>query len=209
MEAPGAVHHVVARGNARQEIVKDDVDRVGFVSRLGLAIEKHHWSCLAYCLLDNHFHLVLQTPEPNLGLGMKWLKSAYAQDFNHRHDRRGHLFGGRFYSAMLESDAHLVAAIVYVSLNPVRAGVVEHPEEWRWSSYAATIGLQPIPPFLDAHAVLELVDRHPTVARELLKNAVDETAGRDPGAARKASGSDPWGLTPYERAAPWGQTRGV
>jgi putative transposase len=87
---------VVARGNAGQVIVLDDRDRRAFFTRLERAVEQHSWSCLAYCLLDTHFHLIVETPKPNLGLGMRWLKSAYAQDFNYRHQRQGHVFGGRF-----------------------------------------------------------------------------------------------------------------
>ena len=168
VEAPGAIHHVVAKGNAGHAIVRDDTDRRAFLERLGGAVEKHRWSCLAYCLLDNHFHLIVETPEPNLGVGMQWLKSAYAQDFNHRHDRRGHLFGGRFYSMALQRNAHLAQAIVYVFLNPVRAGIVDRPEDWPWSSFGATVGLRPPPVFLQIASVLELIDPRPDVARKLL-----------------------------------------
>jgi len=129
--------------------------------------------------MDTHFHLVVETPEPNLGVGMKWLKAAYAQDFNYRHGRRGHLFGGRFYSEVIARDAHLVEAIVYVILNPVRAGMVERPEEWRWSGYRATIGLDSAPAFLDVVKTLELVDPRSGVARRLLEKAVRETARRE------------------------------
>ena len=168
VEAPGAIHHVVAKGNAGHAIVLNDTDRRAFLERLGGTVEKHRWSCLAYCLLDNHFHLIVETPEPNLGVGMQWLKSAYAQDFNHRHDRRGHLFGGRFYSVAFQRNAHLVQAIIYVLLNPVRAGVVDCPEDWPWSSFGATVGLRPPPVFLQIASVLELIDPRPDVARKLL-----------------------------------------
>jgi REP element-mobilizing transposase RayT len=194
---------VVAKGNAGQAIVRDDHDRGRLITRLSRAVELHRWSCLAYCLLDNHIHLVIETPEPNLGVGMKWLKGAYAQDFNHRHGRTGHLFGGRFYSEIIRRDAHLVSAIVYVSLNPVRAGIVDEAQHWSWSSYAATIGLVPAPPFLDVGRTLELVDDRPDVARRLLALAVAETATRDRRAVHM--GSDPWGLTPGLQG-PWGQT---
>lgn len=195
VEAHGATHHVVANGNGGQEIVRDDADRRRFMARLARAVELHRWRCLAYCLLDTHFHLVLETPEPNLGVGMKWLKASYAQDFNNRHGRRGHVFGGRFYSRVIEREAHLLASLVYVFLNPVRAGLVDRPERWVWSSYASTVGLCALPEFLAADAVLELVDPRPEVARRTLAVVVDEMAARARAAAA-SEGSDPWGLTP-------------
>ena len=193
LEAPGAIHHVVAKGNAGEAIVRDNRDRLTFVQRLAQAIAKHGWSCLAYCLLDNHFHLVVETPEPNLGVGMKWLKASYAQDFNHRYERVGHVFGGRFYSMLVERDSHLTAAIAYVALNPVRAGVVDRAENWYWSSYAAIVGLVPPAPFLEPQRVLELLDPRAEVARRVLAEAVESELLRD----REL------------RRAPRGQTRGV
>jgi putative transposase len=198
-ESPGATHHVVAKGNAGQAIARDDIDRRAFVARLARAIELHGWSCLAYCLLNSHFHLVVEPPQPNLSVGMKWLKAGYAQDFNYRHGRKGHLFGGRFYSQVIERDTHLVAAIIYVILNPVRAGIVDRAEQWPWSSYRATIGLDPALSFLDAGNVLDFVDRRPDVARRMLAEAVDETARRHhdasplrcPEAGVRPVGSDP------------------
>ncbi len=136
---------------------------------------------------------------------MKWLKAAYAQDYNYRHGRRGHVFGGRYYSVRLKSDHHLVAAIVYVSLNPLRAGVVGQPELWPWSGFAATIGLASPPPFLDRGAVLELFDSGNGRGREHLIAAVADTAARDRDVRQ---GSDPWGLTPSTRAVA-GQVRPV
>ena len=149
------------------------------MARLGRAVEMYEWVCLAYCLLDTHFHLVLQTPEPNLGVGMRWLQSVYAQDVNYRHARRGHLFGGRFYSARLKGDNHLLSAVIYVLLNPVRAGVAKHPEDWPWCSYVDTVARETSPRFLARAAVLELFDSRPSAARLRLAEAVRETLARD------------------------------
>ena len=187
VEAPGATHHVVAKGVGGSEIVADDADRRSFIARLARTVESHRWSCLAYCLLDTHFHLVVTTPEPNLGVGMKWLKAAYAQDFNHRHGRQGHVFGGRFYSEAIGRDAHLVAAIVYVALNPVRAGIVDRPERWPWSSYAATVGVVPAP--------------------ELL-NVRGSPGARAPPSGRRATHACGGGRRDGATGR-WGQTRGV
>ena len=128
------------------------------------------------------FTWYLQTLEPNLGAGMQWLQSAYAQDLNNRHKHTGHVFGGRFYSVRLADDGHLVSALVYVWLNPVRAGVVQRPEGWPWCSYAATVGFVRAPRLLARQAALELFDVRPQVASRLLVDAVE--------AARRA-GSDP------------------
>ena len=173
-EAAGAIHHVVAKGNAGDDIVSDDHDRVTLLGRISRAAELHRWVCLAYCLLDNHFHLVVQTLDPNLGRGMKWLGAGYAQDFNHRHDRRGHLFGGRFYSVVVERDAHLVSAIVYVALNPVRAGLTTRPERWPWNSYGALVGRTAAPPFFDRGRVLDFLGSDPSSAQRALALAVEE-----------------------------------
>ncbi len=187
-EASGALHHVVAKGNAGEPIVRNDVDRRGFLSRLGQSVHRHRWQCLAYCLLDTHFHLLLGTPIPNLGAGMRWLKSAHAQDVNYRHGRSGHLFGGRFYSVPIKSDDHLVSALVYVYLNPVRAGVARRPHEWEWSSYGVTVRGERAPAFLNTAAVLELFGVDPTMSRIRLAAAVDETLRLD---RARWSGSDP------------------
>jgi REP element-mobilizing transposase RayT len=210
-EAPGAIHHVVAKGNAGNEIVRDDIDRSALLERLARATELHRWSCIAYCLMDNHFHLVVQTPEANLGIGMKGLKAAYAQDFNYRHGRSGHVFGGRFYSEIVTREAHLTEAIVYVILNPVRAGIVQRPERWRWSSYAATIGLVPAPAFLDDRKVLELVDGRREVARRLLMAAVAEAVERNHRVGGKAtrSGVRPVGSDPSTLASAASRDTGV
>jgi hypothetical protein len=177
----------VAKGNAGEAIVRNDIDRRGFVVRLGQAVARNRWRCLAYCLLDTHFHLVLVTAEANLGDGMRWLASRHAQDVNFRHGRSGHLFGGRFYSVRLKSDEHLLAALVYVLVNPVRAGMTRSPADWPWSSCAATIGPARPPGFLDVEAVLELFGSDPSVSRLTIAAALDETLALD----RRRQGSDP------------------
>ena len=187
----------MAKGNGGESIVHDDVDRRAFVARLDQAVVQHRWACLACCLLDNHFHLLIRTPEPNLGVGMRWLKSAYAQDVNHRHKRTGHVFGGRFYSMRLKNDDHLLAALIYVLLNPVRAGVARLPHEWLWSSYSATVGIVVPPRFLHVAAALELFGDEPAEAQRRLAAAVAESLARD--AAAALAGSDPWGQTPAVR----------
>lgn len=169
----------MAKGSGGESIVRDEHDRTELLARIGRAVGRNRWSCLAYCILDTHFHLLVGTPAPNLGVGMQWLLSSYARDFNKRHEREGNLFHCRFYSKRVRSDEHLTSSIVYIALNPVRAGLAEQPEGWRWSSYAATVGFTAEPKFLDTSAVLELVDEHPGTAQLLLRVAVGETRARD------------------------------
>ena len=134
-EVAGGVHHVYARGNDRRRIFHDDGDRHAYLELLGLVIARQRWQCLAYCLMDNHLHLLVETPEPNLGAGMQRLHGAYGRSFNCRHRRGGHLFQGRYGSVRLKSDAHLWTAAAYIAANPVDARTCTRPEEWPWSSH--------------------------------------------------------------------------
>jgi REP element-mobilizing transposase RayT len=142
-------------------------DRSDFLEILASVIELCGWRCMSYCLMGSHYHLVVQTPAANLSVGMQLLNGRYAQRFNWRHGRRGHLFGGRFYSVLVESETHLLAALRYVARNPVEAGLCAHAADWRWSSFRATAGLEWGPRFLDVDGVLDLfgVRRHAAQAQ--------------------------------------------
>jgi REP element-mobilizing transposase RayT len=133
--------HVFARGVRKLPIYRDDEDREYFLNLLGVIGERQQWRVLGYCLMTNHFHLLLETPEPNLSEGMHRQLGAYAQWFNGRHGVEGHVFERRFQSILAKDDAHLLEIVRYVVLNPVRAGVCTHPIDYRWSSYRATVGL--------------------------------------------------------------------
>ena len=126
-----------ARGNDRQRIFKDDVDRRAYVAMLGHVVTKRAWFCLAYCLMRNHIHLLVETPEPDLDAGMHWLQGSYAKGFNRRHRRSGHLFQGRYGAKRVEDDPQLWMTADYIARNPVDAGYCTTPEEWRWSSQGA------------------------------------------------------------------------
>ncbi len=145
---PGGIYHLIARGNARGWIVRDDVDRRRFLDIFGQVVERFSWLCHSYCLMDNHYHLVVETPLPNLPSGMRQLNGLYAQFFNKRHNRCGHLFEARYRSILIEKDSYLLHVCRYVVLNPVRAGICQDPADWPWSSYRATAGLEPPEPFL-------------------------------------------------------------
>jgi len=140
IEYPGAIHHVTNRGNCKQEIYINDYMRQRFTQLLQEVVEKYDWQCHAYCLMNNHYHLLIETKDTNLSKGMQELNGRYAQLFNRIFDRSGHLFQGRFKSFLVEKDNYLLNAAIYLILNPVRARLVDHPENWPWSSYHALMG---------------------------------------------------------------------
>lgn len=154
VEFPGALYHVTSRGNGRRAIFLDDDDRTRFLQILARVRERFSWVCHAYCLLGNHYHLVVETPRANLARGMQQLGSAYAQTFNHRHGRTGHVLQGRYRAILVEKEQHLLEVARYVVLNPVRARLCRDAAEWNWSSYQATAGDAPAPPFLSVDWLL-------------------------------------------------------
>jgi putative transposase len=148
IEYEGAIYHVTSRGNARNEIFLEETDRADFLSVLRAVIRRFRWICHAYCLMDNHYHLLIETPEANLSAGMRQLNGVFTQYFNRKHGRIGHLLQGRFKAILVEKESYLLELCRYVVLNPVRARLVPRPEKWKWSSYSATAGLERSPDFL-------------------------------------------------------------
>ena len=145
---PGGIYHVTARGNRRAAIFADDADRRHFISLFAHVVARFDWRCHAYCLMTNHYHLLVETPQPNISRGMHVLNWRYAGGFNARHALAGHLFERRFHSAVVRSELHLYELARYIVLNPVRAGICVRPLDWQWSSYAAMVGAVPAPRFL-------------------------------------------------------------
>jgi putative transposase len=156
IEFENALYHVTSRGNERRPIFRTDRDRTTFLRLLGEAAARFGWSVTAYVLMTNHFHLVIQTPQPNLSRGMQWLNGTYAGWFNHAHKRCGHLFQGRFHAILIEKETYFAEVLRYIVLNPVRAKMVEGPEDYRWSSYRATAGLEARPAWLDLASALQM-----------------------------------------------------
>jgi REP element-mobilizing transposase RayT len=140
IEYPGAVYHVTSRGNEKKPVFKDDSDRLNFLNTLQHVNKRYNWICHAYCLMTNHYHILIETPDGNLALGMRQMNGVYTQLFNKRHGRTGHLFQGRYKAILIQKDSHLLEVCRYVVLNPVRAKMVEKPDDWKWSSYLATAG---------------------------------------------------------------------
>jgi REP element-mobilizing transposase RayT len=139
-EIAGGIHHVWARGNNRQIIFVDDDDRRRYLRLLVEVVDEASWDCLAYCLMDNHVHLILQTPRTTLSKGMQLLHGRYAAGFNRLHAHIDHVFGGRFGSKPVTSDEQLWTLASYIALNPVKAGLCAAPGEYPWSSYGVTVG---------------------------------------------------------------------
>jgi putative transposase len=172
------IYHVTTRGNGGASIFTDDFDRTAFLARLGHAVGRSQWDLFAYCLMGNHFHLMIRTPEPNIALGMHTLNQWYAQRFNWRHDRTGHVFEGPYGAELIENEGHLLEVTRYVVCNPVRAGLCGRPEQWPWSSYRAAIGVTPRFPWLAIGELLLLFADSSTTARERYRSFVEEGADR-------------------------------
>ncbi len=154
IEYPGAVYHITSRGNAQARIFLKSEDRNNFISILSDTNERYNWLCHAYCLMDNHYHLLIETLDPSLSKGMRHLNGVYTQTFNRNHKRVGHVFQGRFKAILVQKDAHLIELSRYIVLNPVRAKAAKKPEEWKWSSYKATAVGRQVPDCLTTDWIL-------------------------------------------------------
>ena len=174
IEFPDALYHVTARGDRREDIFEDDQDRQEFLSILEQVITQFNWTCHAWCLMDNHYPLLIQTPDGNLSKDMRQLNGVYTQASNRRHRRVGHLFQGRFKAILVDSDAYLLELARYVVLNPVRAAMVKKPADWQWSSYRASVGLVPAAPWLAADGLLALFAKRRSLAQQRYAQFVAE-----------------------------------
>ena len=139
-ETAGSTYHVTIHAVADTAIVRDDRDRRILLQIIATVARRYRWNVLAVALLDNHYHLLVQTPLATLGVGMQYLNGTYAQGFNRRHNRKGHLFGGRYHSKRIETEAQLLLTIRYIAMNGFIAGIAEHPRSDRWNSYPRVLG---------------------------------------------------------------------
>lgn len=140
LEFAGALYHVTARGDRKEAIYLDHDDRIEFLSLVGDVCQRFNWVVHAYCLMTNHYHLIVETPDANLSVGMRQLNGVYTLRFNRRHARVGHVFQGRYHGVLVQKEIYLLELTRYVVLNPVRAGIVEQARRWPWSSYSAMTG---------------------------------------------------------------------
>jgi len=203
IEVPYGYYHVVTRGNNRRAIYLDDRDRELFLIILRRVARRYGWSFLAYCLMGNHYHFVLQLGESGISRGMCELNTAYAATHNVRHGSSNHLFGRRFWSELVTTDEQLLATTRYVVQNPVRAGLCATCEDWSWSSYRATVGLAIPEPFLAVKSVLGFVSPFDRRAVASFRDFCDTIAPRRerrvtsagtraPSRPRAGSAARPW-----------------
>ena len=184
---PGATYHIMSRGDRRREVFRDDVDRSLFLDLLAREVRQQRWRLLAYCLMGNHYHLLLETPESNLVPGMRRLNGVYAQAFNRRHGQVGHVMQGRYKSILVDRESYLLELARYIVLNPVRAGMVSAAQDWIWSSFRATAGIVSAHDWLACDWVLNRFDDKVPIARKFYQDFV---------------------LAGIDAPSPWAQLRG-
>ena len=177
IEYAGALYHITTRGNAKQKIFKDQGDQKIFLNILTQVNKRYKWHCHAYCLMNNHYHLVIETEEATLSKGMRQLNGVYTQAYNGRHERVGHLFQGRFKAILIEKETYLLEVCRYVVLNPVRAKTAQRPDAWEWSSYCGTAGNQKPHPCLTVEWILAQFGTSGTEARRRYRKFVQEGVG--------------------------------
>ncbi len=176
---PGALYHLTSRGDRQEAIFDDDQDRTAFLNVLSEVVFRFRWRCHAYCLMGNHYHLMIGTPEANLTRGMRHLNGVFTQWSNRRHKRSGHLFQGRYKAILIDRDSYFLELARYVVLNPVRAGMVKHPSRWVWSSYGATIGTCRTPVWLTTGGLLAEFGKRRAGARRKYQQFIEEGIGAE------------------------------
>ena len=185
-EVAGGIHHVYGRGNNKALLFHDALDREGYLWLLGKVVARQRWRCLSYCLMDNHMHLLVETPEPNLGRGMQRLHGDFGREFNRRHSRSGHVFQGRYGSKPIRDDEQLWTVAGYIAANPVEAGLCRAPEDWPWSGHACAVGARPAPAWLDLTRLYERFESWGGDPRVRYLEAVAGRSAAEPAAATRA-----------------------
>jgi REP element-mobilizing transposase RayT len=178
VEYPDAYYHVINRGNYQEKIFINDRDKEKFLQYLEKASERFSIILHSYCLMSNHYHLLIQTPDSNLSMAMQWINASYATYFNRKRDRHGHLFQGRFKAILIDADAYLKHLSRYIHLNPVRAKMVSAPAAYQWSSYDAFIGQQKTPQFLNTDWLLSNFGKNRKQARQRYRDFVEKVDAR-------------------------------
>jgi len=178
IEFEGALYHVTSRGDRRGQIFEDDQDRAGFLDLLGRVAVDFNWVVHAYCLMGNHYHLLVETPDGNLGKGMRQLNGVYTQNCNRRHGWVGHVFQGRYKAILVDGDSYLLELSRYVVLNPVRAGMVGSAGDWPWSSYLAMLGETEVPDWLETDGLLAVFGKRRADARRRYAEFVSAGVGQ-------------------------------
>lgn len=172
IEYPGAVYPVSARGNSKNDIFHSESDRHTFLQIFSSVVRRFNWLCHAYCLMDNHYHLLIETPDGNLSRGMRQFNGVYTQKHNWLHQKSGHVFQGRFKAILVEKENYLLDLCRYVVLNPIRAGVTQKSEQWRWCSYRYTAGIKTPPDYLTTDWIWGLFHHKKREAQKLYRKFI-------------------------------------
>jgi putative transposase len=167
-------YHVTSKRCAGGPLFADSHDRATLLAIVSAVVRRHAWTCMSYCLMTTHFHLLLTTPNADLAVGMQRLNGHYATSFNRRHGGSGHVFERRYGAELIQGDGHFLETCRYIPLNPVRAGLCVDPEDWRWSSFRATMGQEPSPDFLDTGSLLRLFGPDDQISRARFRAFVDD-----------------------------------
>ncbi len=174
IQFPGALYHVMARGDRCRRIFRKDDDYRQWLSRLAEACARSNLVIHSYCLMPNHYHLMIETPEANLSQGIRHLNSTYSQFFNRRYQLVGHVFQGRFKAILVQKESYLLELSRYIVLNPVRAKLVEKAEMWRWSSMGYMLGLIDTPPWFERNFTIDRFGTEPVRAVGAFRDYVDD-----------------------------------
>jgi REP element-mobilizing transposase RayT len=174
IEYAGALYHVTSRGNAQEAIYQNDEDRTEFLSLLNITCNRFNWYCHAYCLMGNHYHLLIETNTSSLSKGMKHLNGTYTQFFNRSHKRVGHVYQGRFKGILVEKENYLLELSRYIVLNPVRAKMVRAAKDWPWSSYRATAGMSAAHSCLTTDWLLAVFNKNQLNAQQAYREFIQQ-----------------------------------
>lgn len=167
-----SIYHAGSRGSNRNPIVWDHQDYESLIGEIGRAATRHHWSVLAWCVMPNHHHVVLRMPHGGFSVGFQQINGNHSRRTNRRYERCAHLFENRPWTFEAKTPAHVLGAVAYALRNPVDAGLCERAEDWPYSSYRASMGLEPAPPWLAVDELYELLGATPREARIALDGLV-------------------------------------
>ncbi|MDQ2983909.1 MAG: transposase [Actinomycetota bacterium] len=174
IQVAGGTYHLTARGNFGRTMFPRTDDRRSFSFALQDVVNRHAWICHGYCFMTTHYHLLVTTPEADLAKGMQRLNTRYATYLNHTRGEQGHVLQGRYGSVLVEGESHLLELVRYLALNPVRAGMCDHPLDWPWSSYRALVYRAPRPDFLTTSLIHPLFASDPIRAAQAIREVVED-----------------------------------
>ena len=177
VHAPGLIHHVMAHGIDARPLFSDDADRWRFIGILGDVTREVGWLCLGFCLMDTHYHLLVEEGEIPLSKGMRLLNGRYVTEYNRRHGRRGHLFEARYRDVAIKDEGHLMTAVRYLARNPLEVGACARAEDWPWSSYPQLVGVAKGWSFVSSAVTLSLFADRRDRAIEIVRQVVESVPG--------------------------------